>query len=164
MLPPSNSMTSATPKPAPLLMPKMLGPASGLRKAVCSMSPLTASAPPAKSAVTACGRRDSSTMYCHEGFTSSAPSRMANTSPTGIATEPTTMFSRKSSTMSMPSHSGVIDLIIAFYSNANRAGLVCPDAEFSGNRPTGSPDGRALPHRTATARRYSHRQRGFCKP
>ena len=34
MLPPRNSMTKATPKPAPLLMPKMLGPANGLRKAV----------------------------------------------------------------------------------------------------------------------------------
>ena len=33
-LPPISSMTKATPKPAPLLMPKMLGPANGLRKAV----------------------------------------------------------------------------------------------------------------------------------
>ena len=32
--PPNKSITSATPKPAPLLMPKMEGPARGLRKAV----------------------------------------------------------------------------------------------------------------------------------
>ncbi len=34
MLPPSSSMTNATPRLAPLLMPKTLGPARGLRKAV----------------------------------------------------------------------------------------------------------------------------------
>ena len=62
MLPPSSSMTRATPSPAPLLMPKMPGSASGLRNAVCSISPLAASAPPASTAVTACGRRDSRTM------------------------------------------------------------------------------------------------------
>ena len=61
-LPPSNSMTKATPSPAPLLMPKMLGPASGLRNAVCNSRPLTASEPPQKSAVMACGRRDSRTI------------------------------------------------------------------------------------------------------
>ena len=32
--PPNNSMTKATPSPAPLLIPKTEGPASGLRKAV----------------------------------------------------------------------------------------------------------------------------------
>ena len=52
-LPPSSNMTSATPSPAPLLMPKMLGPASGLRKAVCSIKPLTASDAPDSMAVRA---------------------------------------------------------------------------------------------------------------
>ena len=56
--PPRKSMTSATPSPAPLLMPKTLGPANGLRKAVCSISPLTARAAPQSMAVIACGRRD----------------------------------------------------------------------------------------------------------
>ena len=40
-------------------MPKMLGPASGLRKAVCSISPLTASEAPLNMAVMAWGSRDS---------------------------------------------------------------------------------------------------------
>ena len=34
MVPPEASITSATPKPAPLLMPKIDGSARGLRKAV----------------------------------------------------------------------------------------------------------------------------------
>ena len=34
MLPPMSSITRATPSEAPLLIPKILGPASGLRKAV----------------------------------------------------------------------------------------------------------------------------------
>ena len=34
MLPPRRSITSATPSEAPLLIPKMLGPARGLRNAV----------------------------------------------------------------------------------------------------------------------------------
>ena len=55
-------MTSATPSPAPLEMPKMPGSASALRKAVCNISPLTASEPPHSRAVMACDRRDSSTM------------------------------------------------------------------------------------------------------
>ena len=59
MLPPSNSMTSATPRPAPLEIPKIEGSANGLRKAVCNISPLTARAPPHSVAVTACGSRDS---------------------------------------------------------------------------------------------------------
>ena len=53
MLPPRSNMTSATPRPAPLLMPNTLGPAKGLRKAVCNISPLTAKAPPANVAVMA---------------------------------------------------------------------------------------------------------------
>ena len=102
-LPPRNSMTRATPRPAPLLMPKMPGPANGLRKAVCSMSPLTASAPPASVAVSVCGSRDCRMMKRHEGLTSaSASKRMRSTSSAGIDTEPTKMLNAKSTAMSRP--------------------------------------------------------------
>ena len=66
--PPRNSITSATPRPAPLLIPNTLGPAKGLRKAVCSIRPLTAKAAPQSIAVMACGRRDWRMMNCHEAF------------------------------------------------------------------------------------------------
>ena len=65
--PPKPSMTSATPTPAPLLMPKMLGPANGFLNAVCNIKPLTASDPPQSIAVMACGRRLSIMIYCQEG-------------------------------------------------------------------------------------------------
>ena len=52
-LPPNNSITKATPNPAPLLIPNTLGPANGLRKAVCNKSPLTAKAAPQSMAVMA---------------------------------------------------------------------------------------------------------------
>ena len=62
MLPPMSSITNATPREAPLLMPKMDGPANGLRKAVCSISPLTDSEAPQSMAVMACGNLLSSTI------------------------------------------------------------------------------------------------------
>ena len=100
-LPPSQSMTRATPSPAPLLIPKTLGPARGLRKAVWSMSPLTASALPASIAVRACGSRDCRMMNCHEGLMFSlSPSRMRTTSSAGMDTEPTRMLRTKSNAMS----------------------------------------------------------------
>ena len=100
MLPPKSSITRATPSPAPLLIPKMLGPARGLRKAVCSISPLTASAPPQSTAVIACGSRDSSMINRHEGFAVSSPANMPITSPTGILTDPITRFIANSTTIS----------------------------------------------------------------
>ena len=66
-LPPINNMTKATPNPAPLLIPKMPGPAKGLRKAVCNNRPHTAKEAPDRSAVKACGSRESIIMKCHEG-------------------------------------------------------------------------------------------------
>ena len=98
-VPPSSSSTSATPSEAPLLMPKMEGPASGFRKAVCSISPHTASDAPQSMAVMACGNRLCSTMYCHDGFCDSCPVRMLTTSSTGIFTAPTTRHSAKSTAM-----------------------------------------------------------------
>ena len=61
-VPPSNSITIATPNPAPELTPSMDAPASGLRKAVCNNSPHADSALPASIAVTAWGKRASRTM------------------------------------------------------------------------------------------------------
>ena len=52
-LPPRSSITSATPSDAPLLMPKMLGPARGFLNAVWSISPLTANDAPQSTAVIA---------------------------------------------------------------------------------------------------------------
>lgn len=52
-------MASATPSEAPLEIPRMDGPASGLRKSVCMSHPLKASAMPPVRAVSALGNRDS---------------------------------------------------------------------------------------------------------
>ena len=102
ILPPKSSITSATPRPAPLLMPKMLGPARGLRKAVCSISPLTANAPPQSMAVMACGSRDSRMINRQEGFAVSSPNRMLNTSEAGILMDPITRLRMKSTMISTP--------------------------------------------------------------
>lgn len=102
-LPPNNSMTSATPRPAPLVMPKMDGPASGLRKAVCSNKPLTASALPLSSAVSACGKRFSNTIKCHESFADPSPVSMRQTSDTGILTDPVIRFKTNRSRMAAAS-------------------------------------------------------------
>ena len=68
MLPPNSSMTKATPRLAPALMPRMDGPASGFLKAVCNISPQTANAPPQSSAVSAWGKRDSQRMKLQLAF------------------------------------------------------------------------------------------------
>ncbi len=54
---PVNKIVTATPNPAPLLIPNMEGSARGFRNKVCIKSPATDKAAPAKSAVTACGSR-----------------------------------------------------------------------------------------------------------
>ena len=102
MLPPKSSITRATPSPAPLLIPKMLGPASGLRKAVCSISPLTASVPPQSIAVMACGSLDSRMMNRQEAFCVSSPIRMLSTSAAGIRIDPISRFSAKRMTINTP--------------------------------------------------------------
>ena len=58
MAPPVASITIATPRLAPLLIPRMDGPARGLLKAVCNINPDTAKELPHRSAVRAWGRRD----------------------------------------------------------------------------------------------------------
>ena len=62
--PPHSSMTRATPNPAPLLMPRIEGSASGLRNTACSINPHTDNAQPAKRAVKACGNRDCKIINC----------------------------------------------------------------------------------------------------
>ena len=52
IVPPKKSITTATPKLAPELIPKIEGPARGLRNVVCRSSPDTASPAPAKNAKT----------------------------------------------------------------------------------------------------------------
>ena len=53
MLPPKKSITTATPNPAPLLIPKTEGSAKGLRNIVWSNNPLNESAAPHNIAVSA---------------------------------------------------------------------------------------------------------------
>ena len=101
-LPPMANMTRATPRPAPLLIPKTSGPASGFRKAVWSMSPLTAMAPPPNRAVRAWGRRDSRMMNRHDGLPPEWPVSTRTTSSTGMRTLPTSRLSMKSSPMTAP--------------------------------------------------------------
>ncbi len=45
-LPPKSNVTKATARLAPLVIPKMEGPAKGLRKAVCKSNPATESDAP----------------------------------------------------------------------------------------------------------------------
>ena len=104
-LPPKRSMTSATPRLAPVSMPSIEGPASGLLKAVCSSRPATASAAPESRAATICGRRDSSTMKRHTSFSLSRPQRISHTAEAGICTDPNhrlVAHRATSSTMSSP--------------------------------------------------------------
>ena len=100
--PPKKSITNATPSPAPLFTPNTLGPASGLRKAVCSISPLTAKAAPHRVAVMAWGSRDSRMMNCHEALAVSSPKSMLITSPAGIDTDPNSRLSAKSTMTTNP--------------------------------------------------------------
>ena len=99
--PPKNSITRATPSPAPLLIPNTLGPARGFRNAVCNSRPLTASAAPQNIAVKACGRRDCRIINCHEAFCVSSPIRMRTTSLAGMDTDPISRFMAKSATITM---------------------------------------------------------------
>ena len=131
--PPMPSMTRATPTPAPLLIPKMLGPASGFLNAVCSIRPLTASEPPQRVAVIACGSRLSIMMKCHEGRWASCPVRMLTTSFSGIDTDPTARFSANSTSVSTVSRQHITTPRFTpsvSYNNAARTFLLCQDAEF----------------------------------
>ena len=96
-VPPAMSMTMATPREAPFVMPRIEGPAKGFRKEVCSNRPLTASDAPQRMAVMACGRRDSRIMKRHDSFSASPPVMMAHTSAAGMLTEPKSKLPTNSS-------------------------------------------------------------------
>ena len=96
-VPPAISMTIATPREAPFVMPRMEGPARGLRKDVWSNNPLTASDAPQRIAVMACGSRDSSTMKRHDSFSASPPVMIVHTSAAGMLTEPKSRLPTNSS-------------------------------------------------------------------
>ena len=100
-LPPNSSITTATPSPAPLVIPKTEGPANGLRNAVCNINPLTDKATPHRIAVTACGNRDSRMMYRQLSFTPFSPVRTVQTSAGGIRIGPTMRLSVKRTAMRM---------------------------------------------------------------
>ena len=116
--PPKPSITNATPTPAPLLIPKMLGPARGFLKAVWSIKPLTANEPPQSIAVIACGSRLSMMINCQEGRAASCPMTMLITSRSGIDTDPTARLTANSTTTS----------------NANRQLMTMPFFIFSKGR------------------------------
>ena len=90
MTPPRSNITSATPRLAPLVMPRMEGPASGLRKEVCNNSPDVAREAPHRRAVNACGRRASSTMYAQISCSTPIPASARSTCATGMLTGPAT--------------------------------------------------------------------------
>ena len=94
--PPKASITTATPRLAPVETPRIDGPASGLLNVVCINSPDTASAAPASTAVTAIGTRDCNIINSHASFELPFPERMLMTSSIGIFTEPTTRLATKS--------------------------------------------------------------------
>ena len=99
ILPPKASITKATPKLAPASMPKIEGPANGFFKAVWSIKPHTANAPPQSNAVKACGRRLCQMMKRQLAFSGSSPKSMRTTSPMGMDTDPTSRFATNNSTM-----------------------------------------------------------------
>lgn len=88
-LPPSKT-TKATPKLAPLLIPKMDGSAKGLRKSVCINKPETERPMPANKAVMACGKRKS--MMMERKVESSASKTALEKSFQLIDTEPIIKF------------------------------------------------------------------------
>ena len=109
------SITSATPRPAPLFIPSTSGPARGLLKSVCSMRPATEIAAPAKSATTACGRRVSTTIRRHISLGQS-PQSTCHTPEKGISTAPVKTFkaNRRSKTTAPVSISKVLFLTHPF--------------------------------------------------
>ena len=88
MAPPNTIATSATPKLEPAEIPIIDGPASGLLKIVCIISPATASDAPARNAVANAGKRDSTTMKWFMSSPDTVANNVRNTSPGAMATLP----------------------------------------------------------------------------
>ncbi len=76
-------------------MPSTDGPARGLRNTVCISRPLTASPAPAIMDVSACGRRDFSTIFRHISDSSALPERIAITERAGMLTDPNSRLSTR---------------------------------------------------------------------
>ena len=86
--PPKNSMTTATHRLAPELIPNIEGPARGLRNEVWRSSPQTDNAPPERNAVRACGNRLRIIMKLVVSSGFNLPSNDAVTSEAGLWTAP----------------------------------------------------------------------------
>ena len=91
---PVSSTTMATPRLAPLEIPKIDGSAKGFRKSVCISKPETERPIPANRAVMACGRRYSRMMV--RNVSSPPPVTTFQNSERGTLTLPTTRLSTKS--------------------------------------------------------------------
>lgn len=88
------SKTMATPKPAPELIPKTDGPASGFLNKVCNNNPEVASPAPAINAVIVLGNLEPNTMFFQPGFSEEFENKISKTFPKGILTEPKIIFRR----------------------------------------------------------------------
>jgi hypothetical protein len=97
---PVASITAATPKLAPAVIPRTDGPANGFLKSVCICKPATDSALPAKIAVIALGNLIFRIML-EKPWLSDVPNKEAQTSDRGIVTEPKAMSSIKSTSNPM---------------------------------------------------------------
>ena len=92
-VPPRNRRTMATPRLAPASMPRMDGPARGLRKAVCRSRPQVPNAAPVSRAVSICGNRPWRTIMLQAGCPSTSPPQtICQTSRTGMSSEPHNIF------------------------------------------------------------------------
>ena len=85
---PPASMTTATPRDAPVEMPRIDGPASGLSKQVCSSRPAIERAAPATAAVIIIGNRVSIMMTLHVSRLISPPVSTAQIWSAGMSTDP----------------------------------------------------------------------------
>ena len=84
ILPPPSNITKATPRLAPVLIPNIEGPASGLRNTVCICRPLTDSPAPATNAVNAWGTRDFQMIFCQITDSSVFPHNIFHTERRGM--------------------------------------------------------------------------------
>ena len=108
MPPPNNSKTRATPRPEPLLTPSIEGSASGLRNTACMSNPHTDNAPPAKRAVSDCGKRDSSMIKRQLALATSPPLSILKTEDTGILTAPLKRLSSNKAMVPIPAKRNMI--------------------------------------------------------
>ena len=100
MVPLNSNITKATPKLAPASIPRILGPAKGLRNSVCNIRPHVLSDIPQSKAVSIWGTRLSRMIYDHCGCSATCPpSRIRTTSATGILSDPHNRLATAKSSM-----------------------------------------------------------------